>query len=496
MSHRLSKSRYVAGIQCPKILWMGVNFPDEAAGIDPATRRIFDIGHRIGEHAQSLFPGGVLVNEPSDNLASAIRKTGELAGQGVPAIFEATVDYDKILCRIDIFKRVRGKKNLWDLYEVKSSNSVNKKKHYPDVAVQKYCCEGAGFPIRKAFLMHCNREYVRKGEIVPRELLVAEDITEEIEEDLKKVRQNAAGFLRIMAQKNEPAIEPGPHCSQPYICAYSDHCNKPGPEYAIGELCRAEKTIAQLEKMGITLLKDIPATVLLSDRNQAFVESVKRKKPVINKAGLHSFLEKLDYPLYHFDFETVSCAVPLFDNSRPWQNIPFQFSLHVQKKPCGPCAHHEFLPSDRSDPRERLIQAMQKHLGDTGSIVAFNQSFEIRCIQSMADDFPKYRKWLLSLIPRMRDLIVPFRNGHYAHHKMHGSASLKYVLPALAPKLSYNELEIQEGTTASLQAELWYDNQIDGKEWKQVYAALQEYCKLDTLAMVEILRVLYVVSSN
>ena len=242
--------------------------------------------------------------------------------------------------------------------------------------------------------------------------------------------------------------------------------------------------------MNVRYLKDIPNDLPLSERQRKTVLSARSDEAVIDAEGIKKFLDTLDYPLYFFDFETISSGIPLFDNSRPFENIPFQFSLHVQGKKDGPLAHHAFLHDQKNDPRKLLIREMLRLLGTTGSIVAYNMSFEKSVINGMIADVPQYSNELTALLPRFRDLIAPFRSAHYVHKDFHGSASLKSVLPVLVPSLSYDALEIREGGSASLAYEKWMMGEMTEEEWQKTHQALLDYCKLDTLAMVEILGVL------
>lgn len=488
--HNLSKSRFLLGLQCPKLLWMSVHSPDEEGPVDEATQHRFDVGQRVGEYAQKCFKGGVLIDEDHNHIGEAIKSTEKYSREGASALYEATASYNNILCRVDILKRVKDKQNLWDLYEVKSTTGV-KEQHIPDIAIQRYCFEGAGYPVRKAFLMHLNNKYVRQGDIDPSELMVAEDVTDRVSEQIGDIEQKAKYLIDILGKDKCPDIAIGGHCTEPYDCPFYESCQEPEEEYTINELSRGKKVIATLEALGIKYLKDVPDDFSLSLKHEQHVLSNKRKKPVITASAIKAHLDKLVYPLYHFDFETIMSAIPLFDNSRPYQNLPFQFSLHIQHEPCGECEHIPFLLKEAHDPREELIKTILDNIGKTGSIVSYNASFEQNRIKELARDFPQYAKRLLAILPRFWDLIVPFRSGDYTHYEFHGSASLKYVLPVLVPSLSYDELEVQEGGTASLLAEKWYAGDMGKKEWKQVHENLLEYCKLDTLGMVEILKVLY-----
>lgn len=492
MSHnrKLSKSRYCAGVQCPKMLWLSIHQSDDAAEIDAATEWRFTVGHLVGEYAQKCFKNGVLIADSHEDLGAAIENTKNRTMAGAMAIFEATVEYDSILCRADIIKRVKKGQNFWDIYEVKSSSKV-KDAHFPDVAVQRYCFEGAGYRIRNTYVMHVDGTYVRNGDIEPVKLLKPVEIGEEVSALLPGVGTQARQLLKIINSTTCPKMEIGDHCTNPYVCAFYDTCHEPVPEHSIYELSRPGKALGELEAMGVSLLKDIPDGFKLSIRNAQYVQSVKTGKPVIDAKAVRAYLDELAYPLYHLDFETICCAIPPFDKSRPYQTIPVQFSLDIQAKPCGKISHHEFLGKNRSDPREEIIKKMIDLLGSKGSIIAYNAGFETSKIQSLAEDFPHYRKKLSALVPRFWDLIVPFKNGAFAHPEFCGSASLKYVLPALVPQLSYMDLEVQEGGTASLLLEQWYYGAMTEKDWKKYHPHLLKYCGLDTRAMVEILRVLY-----
>ena len=488
--HYLTKSRFLAGLQCHKMLWLSINEPDLAGETDEATQHLFDVGHKVGENARLRFLGGMLVTEDHMHMSQAIKSTEAFVKNGAPAIFEATVRNDKLQCRADVLKRVGKNKNEWDIYEVKMSTKL-KDEHLDDVAIQRYCFEKAGYKIRKTFLVHINTEYIRHGDIDVQELFLEEDITRQVLEIMPDVPQKVKELVAVLASTKCPKAEPGDQCYSPYECAFIDNCIDPPPEYSIYELSRGKKIWPKLEEMGIELLKDLPGDFPLSVRQSQHVLSVKTKKAVVDKKSLSEYLDQLEYPLYHFDFETINPAIPLFENSRPYQTTPFQFSLHVQKKKNGECEHYEFLLKEAADPREQLIKEMLRLLGKKGTIVAYNMSFETGVIKDLARTFPKYADQLNDLIPRFWDLIVPFRNGDYAHYDFHGSASIKDVLPVLVPSLSYKKLDIQEGGTASLKYELWATGEMKRAEWEKIYKDLLKYCGLDTLAMVEILRVLY-----
>jgi hypothetical protein len=207
MARKLSKSKYVAGLNCPKVLWLNANKPQLAAETDPGTQRVFNVGHAVGELAQKLFPGGVLVEEDYKQIDKAIEKTHKLMGEGVPALFEAAVEYNNVRCRADILERVEVEKNLWDMYEVKSTTVV-KEEHFADVAVQKYCFDGAGLPIRRVFLTHVDNQYIRRGDIEPGKLLAHEDLTLAQEtKEASRIVDSKVGELLISTRAGGRVLE-------------------------------------------------------------------------------------------------------------------------------------------------------------------------------------------------------------------------------------------------------------------------------------------------
>jgi hypothetical protein len=243
--------------------------------------------------------------------------------------------------------------------------------------------------------------------------------------------------------------------------------------------------------MGIHRLEDIPSSFPLSTPQATLVESARTKQPVINSGAIKEFLKQLKYPIFFLDFETISSAIPPYDNSSPFERIPFQFSLHVQEVKGGELQHYEFLPKTASDPRERLCKELLGLLGSSGSIVAFNAPFEESVLRTLSERLPKYSVKIYALLERFVDLIVPFKSGAYTDYRCQGSASLKKVLPVLVPSLSYGNLAIGKGDDASLQFQKFVDAQMSTTEWGTIRQDLLDYCAMDTLAMEEILNVLY-----
>ena len=260
------------------------------------------------------------------------------------------------------------------------------------------------------------------------------------------------------------------------------------PEHSIYDVWFNEEKLNKLLDMGVLNLEDVPEDMITAARAHRHYTAVKTNKVYIEKDSIKNELSQLIYPLYFLDYETFSPAIPLFDGYRPYQRIVFQYSLHVQDEPGAELKHYEFLWDKLSDPTEALSETLSKQIGPSGSVIAWNMSFEQGCNTEMGERNPKYKKFYEDINDRMVDLIVSFRQGYYVDRRFQNSASLKMVLPVFVPKLSYKELGIQEGGTASESWRVMVDPNTVKKKFQQIYDDLLKYCELDTLAMVEILR--------
>ncbi|MDP3880267.1 MAG: DUF2779 domain-containing protein, partial [Dehalococcoidales bacterium] len=358
----LSKSRYLNGLQCPRYLWVVCNEPDRIPEPGAATQHIFDQGHLVGEMAKKLFPGGIDV--PAEDFMANIALTKVLLQQKKP-LFEAGVWSGRICSRVDILNPVN--EDEWDIIEVKSSTSV-KEVNIHDVSFQKLCWEDAGLKIRKCFLAYINNQYLKNGEIEPKELFILQDVCDEVIAASAGIRDRISRMLEVIAAPSCPEVTIGPHCSSPYDCLLSD-CWEGLPEHNVFTLYYGGKKSQELYSSGVLNIADIPADYKLSDKQRIQHTCVVSGEPYINAALLKQFLSSLKYPLYFLDFETINPAVPLFDGTRPYQNIPFQFSLHIQAIPGGELQHHCYLADGPQDPRPELLVHLHQVIGSEGSIV-------------------------------------------------------------------------------------------------------------------------------
>jgi len=474
----LSKSRYLNGLQCPRLLWIASNEPDRIPEPDAATQHIFDQGHLVGELAKKLFPGGIDV--PAKDFMTNIAMTKDLLRQRRP-LFEAGVLSGKIYSKADILNSVN--EDEWDIIEVKSSTSV-KEVNLHDVSFQKLCWEDSGLKIKKCYLAYINNQYVRNGEINPEEFFILQDISDEVAIAGEGIRDRIAQMLDVISAPSCPEVTISPHCSNPYDCPLTD-CWNGLPEHNVFTLYYGGKKSHELYGSGVLSIADIPAGYKLNDKQRIQCACVVSGTPYVDKNAVRQFLADLQYPLYFLDFETIGTVIPLFDGTRPYQNIPFQFSLHVQETASGEVRHFAFLAEGRRDPRPELMASLSKIIGNSGSVVAYNKSFEENVLLDLGKAFPEYAGWASGVVSRLLDLIVPFRGFHYYHPSQKGSASLKSVLPAITGQ-GYEEMPIASGDDASLAFLTITFEDVTAEEAARIREELLAYCKMDTEGMVKI----------
>lgn len=478
MTPVISKSKYLSGLQCHKLLWYHYNRPAEIPAPDAATQAIFAVGHEVGELAQGLFPGGIAIKWDRD-IEKLIDQTKTLLAERKP-IYEASVKYGNAYAIADILAPADN--NSWDLIEVKSSTSV-KDINLPDVAIQSYVCRKSGIKLNKLFLMHINNQYVRQGDIEPEKLFAKEDITEQTRELLLQVEPNLEKMVKIIQSAECPDIKIGPHCSNPYECPLTETCWAFLPESNVFSLYRGKALGFELLQQQVQKLTDIPPGTKLNSNQSIQVECAKTNNPHIDKKGIAKFLSTFKYPLYFLDFETVAPAIPFYDGTRPYQNIPFQFSLHIIQKEGARPEHHSFLADGKEDPRPGILKELKSLLGNGGSIIAYNAGFETGCLDGCAVSYPKYSEWVARIKQRVIDLLGPFKSFYYYHPEQNGSASLKSVLPALTGK-GYAGMEIADGGTASREYARVTFGDVSEEERRKVRKDLVEYCGLDTEGMI------------
>ncbi|MBN1950921.1 MAG: DUF2779 domain-containing protein [Bacteroidales bacterium] len=480
----LSKSRILRGYQCKKSLYLYTHHPDLRDELTEQQQAIFETGTEVGKLACQLFPGGKY-GTPEGEIPSedSINHTRDLITQGEKVIYEATFVYDDILVAVDILVKTD---NCWQIYEVKSATKV-KDINIIDIASQQYVLAGNGLTINRVFLVYLNNQYVRNGNLNVESLFVKEDVSERVDSVLPTIPELVAQLKDAIKQSNIPDIDIGPYCSDPYDCDFMGHCWQHIPENSVFNISRLNsRKKFELYNEGIIEYKDIPQDFKLNDKQQLQIDAYLNNEDTINASAIRKFCAEFKYPLYFFDFETFQPPVPLFNHSKPYQQIPFQYSVHYKESADSQVQHLEFLANPNGDPRPPLMEAMINHLGKKGDIVAYHASFEKSRIKEMAADFPKYKSALEEIIPRIKDLEPIFSSKNYYTPAMKGKSSIKQVLPALIPELSYEGMEIANGGMASTAFSQLYTEK-DQATIDEVRNNLLKYCELDTFAMVRIL---------
>jgi hypothetical protein len=476
----ISKSKYLNGLQCHKLLWFYYNAKDQIPAFDAQTQAIFDQGHLVGELAKKLYPGGIEIANGVDSFGKILELSREALSQRKP-LFEAAFKSGNAFARADILNPFG--KNDWEIVEVKSSTEV-KDVNLHDLALQRYAYEGAGLSITKCFVLHINNEYVRKGTVDPKKLFKKTDVSSEVRDLLKSVPSNLQTMIDVIHQKRHPDIRIGPQCSDPYGCPLQELCWKFLPEHNPLTLYYFKKEKAfELIHDGHLDIRTLPSSVSLGDRQQIQIDALRTRKAHVDKEGIRDFLEQLEYPLYYLDFETFGTAIPLFDDIRPYEQIPFQFSLHIVDSERRKPRHEHYLADGINDPRPEILKSLKKLLGKKGSIVAYNAPFEKDKLKKACNVFTEYSKWYQPIEPRFIDLLAPFKLFQYYNPNQRGSASIKAVLPALTGR-SYEGLEIAEGGTASLEYLRVTFGDVDEEDGQKVRRQLEKYCALDTEGMI------------
>jgi predicted RecB family nuclease len=484
---RISKSKFVAGCQCVKRLYWQVHEPELAAERDAADQAIMQQGHEVGMLARQLFPGGIEVRSDR-GLDDAIRATRELVtNREIPAIFEGVFEHNGVLVRVDVLHRRRD--GRWRLVEVKSSTSV-KEEHLDDVGIQYRVVSRSGLDAGSACLALVNRNYVfQGGGVDPWRFFRIRNVTRQVERLQPKLTFQLRAAFTVLSMSNAPDIAPGTHCTSPVTCEFFDRCNPPLPDDHIGYLPRLHASAEeQLDQMGVESIHDIPADFPLSERQRRACTSVQTGEPWFNP-GLGAALESLRYPLYFADFESVNPAVPRFPGMRPYDQLPFQWSVHVLREPRAEAEHYEFLATDASDPRPKFVTSLCALLGESGSIgsiVVYNQQFESQRLSELAAYFPEFAERIEQIQSRLWDLLPVVRNNVY-HPAFAGSYSLKAVLPALVPEMTYDGMAVANGQDAGLAREALIRGTLDITEQDKVRKALLDYCGQDTVALLKLM---------
>lgn len=495
---RLTKTDFLIAKDCNKNAWLKVHKPDvyKTKPLTDFDKNIIETGNEIDELARQLFPDGALVENRDD-----IELTKKLISEHTLVIYQPVFATDEYMAVADIIVW-NATQNAYDLYEVKSSTAGSDgegrrtNEYVIDLAFQKDVIEMLGVPVNSYNLVRLNKEYVRGAELSIPDLFTIEDLSEEVDKVMADIASQMAGVREYLLKEEEPAG----YCD----CIYKtkgNHCTTSWyslpelPEYSVHRISRIHKTklsaFVESETLDIQSLS-YEQIETLSDIQQKQVNVAQSGKVEFDEEEITKFLDQLEYPLAFIDYETYPSAIPRFLGYKPYQQIPFQFSLHVIEKPGTEMVHTDFLHTDSTNPDEAFLEALQANLPASGSILVWNQRFEKGINQQLAERNPTYSQFVEGVNGRVIDLIEPFdgNKAAYWHPDFMGKSSIKYVLPALVPDMSYKELLVQDGGMA---ADTWnriVTGQFSEEETRKHIDGLREYCGLDTLAMVKIWEVL------
>ena len=487
----LSKSDYMLFLRHPAWLWLKKHDKSKLPEVDAALRALFDDGHLFEEYAETLFPDALRVgfSFEENNYRSMPRRTKEAIDSGAETIFQGRIEADRITCIFDVLQKAG--EHEYDLTEIKSSTEV-KDEHIFDLAFQKMVLENAGFTVRKLFVIHVNNKYVKKGAIEIEKLTVREEVTEKVMAVMDQTREDINKALAVCDSPVAPDLSPrhvrvGPLSE--WMAIYELLCPHTHP-HNIYKLCRPNaELIGALEDLNVKLIADIPENLKLHPKQRAQIQVTKADSRIVQKEKIRAFLSQFVYPLYFFDYETVSTVIPQFDGTHPYQQVPFQYSLHKIDEQ-GLMSHTEFLHTNHSNPGVPLLEQLQKDIGEKGTVLVWYEPFEKGRNTELGEMFPAYAPFMSEVNDRIRDLMTPFSQDWYMDKNFFGSASIKKVLPILISEFSYETLDIQEGQTASRK---WKELVFDGayaQNKEEVMRQLLAYCKMDTLAMVQLFKLL------
>ncbi len=491
---QITKSDFIRYLECPAYFWFFKRRPEVLDNQEPSDfdKELIKNGQEVELWARKLFTQGILVKSKQ---SAATKETQELLREGQKVIFQATFEAENLYAMIDILEWDEANQS-WIINEVKGTTSKDKKndEHLHDAAFQYILMKMAGYNVRRVNLIELNKEFRKQGEINIRDLLQITDITDKMKELEEEISPMIADMKRILENDREPL---------PCECIYksrSNHCpafkylHPHVPSYSVHDIVRiglSKKSLEALIEDGHYSIEEVPEDFKLSEYQRNHVEVTQTKIPIITSGKIAEMLNELIYPLYFLDYETYPTAVPIYDGCTPYQQVPFQYSLHVLKEPNGNLEHYEFLHTDQDGhPAKAMGEALIKIISSEGSIIVWNKKFEGKCHEDLAILLPQYADIFYNYNQRLFDLMEVFSKNHYVHHDFRGGYSIKDVLPVLVPEMSYKNLNIRDGSMAMKGWKTMMFEIKDQQEKDKIKRDLLNYCEQDTLAMVKIFEIL------
>ena len=480
----------------PAWLWLKKYDKTKLPPIDDNLQALFDAGHEFESYANQLYPNATKLgfNNYNEYLSLPTRTQSALQA-GAKTIIQGRFEVDNLTCIIDVLEK--NPDDTFNLIEIKSSTKA-KPEHECDLAFQVLVLEKSGLSIRNISVIHVNREYIRAGKIDPSGITARTDITDQVQALASTTLLQIEMTFNTLSQKQMPDLSPryvnqlniprvGSQWMQEWLTIYKSL--KPNlNDYSIYNLSYpSPEQIGQLEDQNIELIKDIPENLALRKKQLVQIQTTRDNQRIIKKEEIKAFLDTFQYPLYFFDYETCSSVLPQFEGGSPYTDYPFQYSLHLLASPEAELQHVEYLHNENSNPMPELLKQLKHDIGESGTVLTWNMSYEKGCNDRMAKLYPAYADFLTSLNDRIKDLMTPFSKMWFFDKDFFGSASIKKVMPVLAPELSYKELDVGDGLLAR---RMWTQAVLEGKNQSnrdKIMSNLSKYCTLDTFAMVRIL---------
>lgn len=485
--HILSKSTFLRGLQCSKSLYLYKNNIQLRDKPSVEQAAIFSRGNNVGVLAQSLFPGGVDATpvKRSNNI-EAVEKTKGLIESGVGIIYEAAFQYEQVLAIIDILVK---KDEFWYAYEVKSSVKISQT-YLLDASLQYWVISNSGLALADISLITLSNKYIRNGALNLQELFNITSVLKEALKNKEMIFEKVISSKAVVTGYIIPEVSISEHCFSPYNCDFIGTCWKNIPKNSVFEITGISKSEQfNLYNSGFKTVLEIPENNTLDKNVQVHIEAVKNNKIIVDQVAIKIFLNGISYPLFFMDFETFMPAVPIYDKTKAYQHIPFQYSLHFKASKNGALEHFEFLAEQGFDPRKAFIENVLKHTETKGSILVYDSLMERNVLNGLKKEFPEFSEKVDNRLSRIVDLMIPFQDKSYYHPAMKNSFSIKNILPALVPELGFSGLKISSGSIAMIAFEN-LQKEMDMFKIIEIREQLLAYCKMDTLAMVKIFEIL------
>lgn len=476
----LSKSKFTNAYQCKKMLWLKENKPEVMSDID--NKSVLENGTKVGEVAKKLLGENIDIKF-NENLSIMIEDTKKALLNNKVIVTEASFNYNNNFCSVDILKKDNDN---YEIYEVKSSTKISDI-YIEDVSYQFYILKKLGLNVTKASIVYINSNYVRKEELELNKLFKIQDVTDIAINKLDGIEQNIKDINEYMKEENEPFEGLDLKCVNPYPCPFFKYCSKDLVSPNVFDLKRISNNMKfKLYKENKISFKELMYENIKYKEQIDF--TLNNKEPLIKRDKIKLFLDTLSYPMYFLDFETYQEAIPEYLNTSPYEQIPFQYSLHFYETEKGKLKHKEFLSDINIDPRRKLAEQLVKDIPLNVCVIAYNCSFEKMVIKRLAALYPDLNKHLMNIYHNIKDLMIPFKEMDYYTKEMNGSYSIKYVLPALFPNdesLNYKSLDSIHNGSEAMDSFKNLKN-MSKKEQEKTRKNLLKYCELDTYAMVKI----------